>query len=204
MPRMSLVLLLVLSSVARADQGDLVATQLTALRTAATCSTKDSDKPSPFRPWCIATDFAKGTSAPLPRGKILVGLTIELQTDKDAADELIHGVTFAALAVDKDGKLKLTDVKSTSEEDLKALGEAVFNVAAVFKGKAATAKLPKELADYAKTLKGAYTATKAGAEWTWQGASTARMRKVGAFWVIVETPKAANGIFATILTDKWQ
>jgi len=204
MPRMSLLLLLALSSVASADKGDLVATQLTALRSAATCDTKDGAKPSPFRPWCVATDFAKGTSAPLPKGKILVGLTIELPADKDAADELIHGVTFAALAVDKDGKLKLTDVKSTSQEDTKTLGQAVFDVGAVFKGKAAVAKLPKELADFAKTLQGAYTATKAGAEWRWQGASAARMRKVGAFWVIIETPKAGNGIFATILTDQWQ
>ena len=130
-------------------------------------------------------------------------MTIELETGKDAGDALSNNVTFAALAIGKDGKVKLTDVKSTSDAETKMIGEAVFNTAAVFKGKATTAKLPADLAEYAKTLAGAYTPTKAGAEWTWQGASRARMRKVGAFWVIVETPTQANGIFATILTEAW-
>ena len=56
--RLALLLLLV-SSPTFADAKDPT---LAALQTAAKCT----DKASPWRPWCIAADFEKGTAAELP------------------------------------------------------------------------------------------------------------------------------------------
>jgi len=189
------LLLLLVPTLALAD---VTSDELSALGTAAKCS----DKASVFRPWCIATGFDKGT-ADLPKGKVLVGLTVALEKGKEEA-ALTDKVTFVALAVDADGKVKLTDVKPTSADEQKTVGEAVANLALLFKDKAKTAKLPKDLADYVKTLKGSYATTKTDKEVTWTGAAPSRMRKVGAYWVIVETPKDGKGIFATILTDAWE
>lgn len=196
------VLILIVPAVAGADEAkvDVTSERLSALRTAAKCQ----DKASTWRPWCIAADFETGTAAALPKGKVLVGMTIELETGKDAAAALSSSVSFTALAIGKDGKVKLTMVKPENDGEMKAVAEAVFNTSAVFKAKSNSAKMPKALGDYFKTLKGAYAAKKAGKSWAWTGASEARMRKVGAFWVVVEVPKANNGIFATILTDAWE
>ncbi len=80
----------------------------------------------------------------------------------------------------------------------------MFATAAVFKAKAKTAKLPTDLAGYVKSLKGSYAPAKSGNEWTWTGATASRARKVGAVWVVIETPDKQNGVFATILTDAWE
>lgn len=197
------VVSLVVSSVASADPKptvDVTTAQLAALATAAKCE----DAASPFRPWCIATKFETGTAAALPKGKVLVGMTIELETGKPAGDALTQKVSFVALAIGKDGKVKLTDVKPESPDEEKAVAEAVFNTSAVFKGKAKTSKLPKELATYFATLKGAYNVKKSGKDWTWSGASASRMRKVGDAWVVIEVPTAGNGVFVTILTPSWE
>ncbi|MBS1121282.1 MAG: hypothetical protein H6Q90_3510 [Deltaproteobacteria bacterium] len=158
-----------------APKVDVVAASLGELRTAANCQ----DKASPWRPWCIAAEFPSGTAGELPKGKILVGMTVELQQGKDAKQALSDKVSFVALAIDQDGKAKLTDVKPTSKDEEQAVMESIFNTTAVFKGKGPT-------------------------EWTWTGQTQSRMRKVGAFWVVIEIPKAGNGVFATILTDAWK
>jgi hypothetical protein len=198
----ALLVTLAIPTLAAADKVrvDVTTSRLAALKTAARCD----DKASPWRPWCVAADFETGTAAELPKGKVLVGMTVELEEGKDAAAALSGKVSLTALAIDADGKVKVTMVKPENKQEEQAVAEAVFNTASVFKGKAATAKLPKELADYFKTLKGAYAATKSGSQWTWTGASAGKLRKVGSFWVAIEVPKANNGIFATILTDAWQ
>jgi len=183
-----------------APKVDVVAASLGELRTAANCQ----DKASPWRPWCIAAEFPSGTAGELPKGKILVGMTVELQQGKDAKQALSDKVSFVALAIDQDGKAKLTDVKPTSKDEEQAVMESIFNTTAVFKGKATTATIPKDMAGYLKTLKGQYATTKGPTEWTWTGQTQSRMRKVGAFWVVIEIPKAGNGVFATILTDAWK
>ncbi len=186
-----------LGGVARADKADPLAATLTKLAAAAKCS----DAASPMRPWCIAADFGKGTAPALPR-KSLVGMTVELEDGKDVHDALINNVTFVAIAIDKDGKVKLTDVKATSPEETQAVMESVAAAAMVFKGKADTAKLPKELSDYVKTLKGAYKTKKEKGSIAWKGANASQLRKVGTFYVAIE--KADNGIWASILTDSWE
>ncbi len=188
-------------SVALADKpADPVAMALGELQTAAKCE----DKASVWRPWCIAAAYETGTAAALPKGKVLVGMTIELEQRKSVTDALSNKVSFVALAIGKDGKVKLTDVKPTSAAEQQSVGEAVAAATMVFKGKAKTAKLPADLAAYFKTLKGAYPAKKTGKAWTWAGASASQLRKVGQFWVVIEVPKAKNGVFATILTDAWE
>ena len=187
-------------AVAKEAKNDIATDQLSALRTAAKCD----DKASLWRPWCIAADFGTGTAAALPKGKVLVGLTIDLRIGQDAVTALRTNVSFTTLAVGKDGKVKLTAVKPQTDDEAKELAEAVANASAVFKGMSKSAKMPKTLGDYFKTLKGSYSVKKAGKQWTWAGASASRMRKVGAFWVVIEVPEANDGIFATILTDAWE
>ena len=204
LPRMKLVSLVLigivgLGGVARAEKVDPLTAALTKLGDAAKCS----DAASLFRPWCIAVDFPKGTVPALPR-KALVGMTVELEDGKDFHDALINRVTFVAIAVDKDGKVKLTDVKPTSADETKAMMEAVGAAALVFKGKAETAKLPKELSDYVKTLKGAYKTKKENGSITWKGANSSQLRKVGKFYVVIEKADKGNGIWASILTDTWE
>ena len=170
------------------------------LATAAQCD----NKASPWRPWCIAaTGWTDGTAADLPAGKVLVGMTIEVENGKDLKQALSDAVSLTAFAIGKDGTVKVTTVKPTSDAESKSVGEAVFNLAAVFKDKAKVAKLPKDLASYVAGLKGAYPATKGATEWSWKGASAGRARKVGPWWVVIESPDAQNGFFVTILTDAW-
>ena len=192
------VVCILLSAQVRADP--LVTRQLGELRSAAKCQ----DRASPWRPWCIATQWATGAAGVLPAGKVLVGMTVALEQGKPASDALSGQVTFVALAVGKDGKVKLTDVKPTNADEDKAVAEAILATSAVFKGRAATAKLPKELAGYVRTLQGSYAATKKDNAWTWTGASASQLRKVGKFWVVIEVPAAHNGVWATILTDAWE
>src|SRR5580698_2261287 len=79
------------SRVVVADPGHDVATErLGALKTAARCD----DPASPWRPWCIAAAYDTGTAAALPVGKVLVGLTIELETGKDVATALSDAVSL--------------------------------------------------------------------------------------------------------------
>ncbi len=81
------------SPVILADPAHDVATErLGALKTAARCD----DATSPWRPWCVAAAYDTGTAAALPAGKVLVGLTIELETGKDVATALSDKVSFTA------------------------------------------------------------------------------------------------------------
>ncbi|MEO8702922.1 MAG: hypothetical protein ABI867_22950 [Kofleriaceae bacterium] len=99
---------------------------------------------------------------------------------------------------------ELSDITPSNKDEAAATAEAVFNAAGVFKGKTKTAKLPKDLVGYLKGRKPEYAATKVGNEWTWAGTSAGKLRKVGAFWVAIEVPKANDGVFATILTTDWE
>ena len=87
------------------------------------------------------------------------------------------------------------------------IAEAVAGVAVVFKGKSKTAKLPKDLATYVKSLgsKSGHVATKGDQGWTFTGEAAAELRKVGKFWVVIETPSSGpDGRFITILTEAWK
>ena len=195
MKALALVAVLVGAGAAAGPRTDVVAARLADLRAAAKCATAAS-------PWCIAADFAKGTAPALPRGKVLVGLTVELANDADAAAELVDRVSFVAFAVSTDGKVKLTDVHPTDSGEEAAIAEAIANAARVFEGKAKVATVQPSLGATIKTLAGTFPTTKTGTEWTFTGATPSHLRKVGAFWVAIEAPE--DGIFATVLTDAWR
>jgi hypothetical protein len=195
------MLVVALVAPAAAKKMDPLMVTLRNLSDAAKCD----DKASPWRPWCIAaTGWSSGTAAELPAGKVLLGITIELEDGKDVATALSDSVSLSAFAVGKDGKVKLMTVKPTNDDETKSTAEAVFELSALLKGKTKVAKVPKDLASYLGGLKGAYPAIKSGAGlWTWEGASAGRARKVGTSWVVIATPEKANGYLVTVLTDAW-
>ncbi|HEY4240370.1 MAG TPA: hypothetical protein VGM88_11165 [Kofleriaceae bacterium] len=196
---LALVLATPLVLAAPADDMPLVKTELAQLATQAKCS----DAASPWRVWCVATQWDAGVAAPLPKGKKLVGIAVAIETGKET-EALKDHVTLAALSVGDDGLVKLTDITPDNPDEAKQILEGVMNVSLVMKGKAAKAKLPPPLADYIRTRTPSYTPERKGNAWVWQGASSARMRKIGAYWVVLEVPDAKNGIWATILTDAWE
>jgi len=156
---------------------------LTSLALVAKCT----EKATPWRPWCFVVDFPQGSAKELPK-KSLVGMTVELETGKDVKDALSNKVTFVALAIDSDGKVKLTDVKPTSDAERKTVGEAVAAVTLVFKGKAKTAKLPKELSSFVKTLEGKYETKATRGSIIWTGANPSELHKVGDFYAVIFSP----------------
>jgi hypothetical protein len=196
----NLILLATLLAADARAETDPVAEPLAALGKAANCE----DKASPWRPWCIAVDgWKNGKPDALPAGKVLLGLTIELENGKDVGAALNDHVSLSALAVSKEGRVKLTNVKPENKDEADATAEAVFNLATTFKGKTDVAKVPKVLADYLGGLQGKYTVAKGKQEWTWKGESAGRARKGGSTWIVIEQPDKANGFWLTILTDKW-
>jgi hypothetical protein len=142
------------TTVTRADSGDKLATALGQLATAANCS----NKASPWRPWCIAaTGWATGKPGELPKGKVLLGLTIELEDGKDVAKQLSDAVGMSALVIDADGKVKVTYVTPSNPDEGKTIATAIFNLSSELKGKTASAQVPKDLA-------GAATSSRSGSD----------------------------------------
>jgi hypothetical protein len=160
---------------------------------------------SPWRPWCIAADgWAKATEAPLPPGTLsMPGLTVEIETGTSVADALTNKVHLSALAI-SNGKVKIVQVTASNPGEEQMMAQAVADLSTVFKGIAASAVLPPDLAGYLGGLgdKASYPTTRAGTGWTWKGASAGELRKVGDFWVAIEVPDAANGLWVSIYTDK--
>jgi hypothetical protein len=188
------------------EPSDPIAAQLTALAAAANCD----DPNSLMRVWCIATTgWATGDASALPEGDtVMAGVTVELEQGKSIEDALIEKVSFSALALHGDGDkrmAKITKVIPENEAEAKTTMEAVIAVTLVFKDKAPVAKLPADIVGYLETLpaQASYEITKRERGWTWEGASSAELRKVGEHWVAIETPTGGpSGIFVTIFTDK--
>ena len=191
--------------VARADaNADLTRRVLASLHSAADCK----NKRSLWRVWCVAADgWARGKAGPMPRGKVLVGLTVELVDGGDAVGALHESVSLSALAFKVDGKdtlAKITKIKPTSPDEDKAVMRAVGGVTMVLKGKAKSAKLSADLLAYVRGLAdgASYAVTRTPHGWTWKGASLAELRRVGTAWVAIEIPDRRNGLFVTVFTDK--
>ncbi len=191
---------LALAGAVEARKVDILGRELMRLGQAAKCA----DKASPWRLWCIAVDFRSGSAAELPKGKTLLGLTIAIGYDKDVGAALRDRVSLSVLAVGATGKVKETALTPSNADETKPIAEAVFNVSAVLKGKAKTAKVPEDLAAYIKTITPTYDATKSGDEWIWQGKTYSEARKVDAYWIVVEHADPDEGIFVSIFTDAWE
>jgi len=195
---------------ARADTGD-TADVLAHLEGAARCR----DKGSPLRAWCPATGWERGKAAPLRRG-FLVGITVAVAPDGDGAVDdgvvgraLIDRVTFVVLQIDRDGPqwaANLRDVQPSGDDEERMLADALFQVAAVLKGKAARVTLAPELRAFAAGLRGTSTRalTRGKHGWTWRTEhNDAELRKVGSVWVVIEAPRDGSaGRFVTVLTDR--
>jgi hypothetical protein len=195
----SLAIVAALTQAAVADRDrDVARERLGELRAGARCD----EASSPWRPWCVAAAYDSGTAAPLPTGKVLVGLSVRLDPGKDVAEELHATTQLSAWAVGDDGRVSVTAILPSTPDENREIFMAVPAIAAVLKGVARTAELPADIAQYLATLRGSHPATRAGSEWTWGGVEPARARKVGAYWVVLE--RAGSRIDATVLTDAWR
>jgi hypothetical protein len=193
------------TAVAHAD--DLAGPRLAELAKAAKCGATKPDAAeaaSPWRTWCPATRFAAGKPGDLPTGKILLGVTIGLETGHDAADALANRVTLSALAISADGKqVKLTDITDNDPAEKQMIAETIASIALVMKGKATTVTVPAGLAQYLTTLPTKYPIAKTAAGWAWTGLNPTRLRRVEGRWVAIEQPTEQTGVFATVLVDTW-
>jgi hypothetical protein len=195
--RLVFAALLALTGVARADR--VASDPFQDLGSAAKCT----DPASPLRAWCIAADFRKGVAAPLPK-RNLIGISLNVPAGVDVTTALRGGVTLAALAITRDGKvakLTLTDVAPKTDDEGTARDAALAMTTLLFNGEAKKTYLPAAVVKHLEALSGKYEAAKGATGWTWQGAAASELRKVGAYWVLVE--RAPKGMYATILTDQW-
>jgi hypothetical protein len=197
----AMALLTGLLGAAVAEEENLTEMTLRQLGKAADCTDKDS----PWRPWCIGTEWSKG-KLEAPKGT-LVGISVELPTGKTDhqphKDALTNKVGLVAFAVSGD-KVKLIDIKPTAKGEDVMMAKAVANLSAVFKTKAKTAAIEKELTAYIKSLKGTYPTTKGTSGLTWKGANVGQLRKVGKFWVAIELSPKGDAMWVSILTDAYQ
>ncbi len=161
------------------------------------------------RAFCIAAEgWAKGEAAELPAApSLLVGLSLSLPEADPVDKALEQTVRFAALGVRGGAKplARIASMEPSNADEKKLVDAAVASTSAVFKGEADTASLPKDLAEYLADLPSAGYAMQKGAHgWTWSsGATTAELRKAGAYWIAVEVPqKGDRGIFVSIFTSK--
>jgi len=197
LPGVLIVMVVSMLGGGRAIAKDDPSAPLGELSKAASCA----DKASPWRPWCIATEWKRG-KAVLPK-RTLVGITVELVDGADVKDALSNKVTLVALAIEGT-RAKLVDIKPTEKGEDVLVAKAVAAVAMVFKGKAKTAVLPPDLAGYIKSRKASYKMTKGKMEVSWTGVNRSMLRKVGSFWVVLEWPTKGNGVWVTVLTDAWK
>lgn len=162
--------------------------------------------------WCLGPrGFKSGRQPPLPRSsRVYVGVTVELERGKPVRQALLKKVHPAALAVRRDGGQvfgKITSITPSNAEEKKSLGRAVFVIAAVLKGRTQQARLDQGLVTFLRSLpsKASYRIKSKGLkEWRISGASRARIRKLGSVLVAVEVPKAGNGIFLSLFTERFK
>jgi hypothetical protein len=169
-----------------------------------------SSPASPHRLWCLADGYATAPAGELPGGeKAVVGLSIGLSEDFPAEQSLSNNVSLSALGISGGGSRKawISSIKPNTPGEQKDVGEAVFNVAAVLKDKAAPASLAPTLFNYVRSLPGKakYPLARGKKGWVIQGPAAADVRRVGAYWVAVELPAARpiKGVYLSIFTDKY-
>ena len=179
------------------------------LHTAAAC-----DQPrSPLRHWCLAADgWATGTPAALPTGKVLIGVTLTREVASvaplDVRDEAIS--RFVTLTLRRNGadvEAKLAGIDPGDDSDRRMLRDATTKLLAVLQGKSKVARLPRDLDAFTKSGadREGHAVTKGPRGWTWTAGSATELRKVGKYWVAIETSISGRDTrFITILTEKWK
>ncbi len=182
---------------------------LSDLHVAAQCD----DRRSPRRHWCVAADgWATGTPAPLPIGKVLVGLTFTREVATIAPIDFAGEDTyrFATLTLRRVGdnvEAKLAGVDPGDDDDKRMLKAAAAKLTAVFQGKTKVARLPRALSEFTKSGadRPGHVITKGASGWTWTAGSATELRKVGKYWVVIETSVSGRDTrFITVLTEQWK
>lgn len=187
------------SSLAAADAtGDAIAK----LAKGADCG----NRTSAHKDWCPIVDWAKGKPAAL-KPSLMVGLSVAIESDTDVDTALTDDATVIALRVDKDGpqlSATLRDVEGAPGVTTRQVDPLEKDIRARLVGKIRKIKLGKEVRAFTDSLKGDGTRalTKGKDTWTWTtGHSSAEMRQVGKYWVIVETPDdSSTGRVISLLT----
>jgi hypothetical protein len=189
-----------------AAAADPSAALLAELGAVAGCPSRDS----PHRTWCIAVDgWASGTAPDLPAGDhVWLGLTAAIASGQPVTHALSDHVSLGALAVRNEGgsaAALITSIKPENDEESRMMAEAIFNLALLFKGRAQTVPVPNDLLQYAGTLpaKASHPVTIGARGWRFAGEASAEVRRVGDFWVAIETPREGPpGVFVSIYTDR--
>lgn len=162
-----------------------------------------------LRVWCLGPRAFESGKRPAARAsRALIGVTVELRRGQNIRQALLGKVHLSTLALRKVGGRffgKITGITPSNAAEKKSLAKAVFNVAAVLKGRAPRATLDKGLYGYVQSLpkRATYPVVVQRGEWQIAGASSARIRQLGAIWVSVEVPKARNGIFLSLFTPRF-
>jgi hypothetical protein len=198
--RRALLILAALGGVAHADAAaDRMGRLLADLKEGTDCA-----KASPTRAWCqAATGWDTANMAPLPKSKLLVGMTVTLVEGGVVTTELRDHVVLSAVAFAGDAEHPTIAIHPIQFESPATEAKAIGAVRMVLAGKAKVAALPGGL----ETVRGALASTTAaalahgsgGQGWQWSGPSTGQLRKVGSTWIAIEP--MANGVYVTLLTD---
>ena len=99
----------------------------------------------------------------------------------------------------------ITSITPDNDSESQMMAEAVFNLALFFKGRAQTVPIGNDLLGYIRGLPAgaSHPVTLGKHGWRFEGEATAEVRRVGDFWVAVETPREGPpGIFVSIYTDR--
>ncbi len=165
-----------------------------------------SNRKSAHKDWCMVADWAKGKAAAVKLG-LMVGLSVAIESDTDVGTALTDDVTVVALRIDKDGpqlSASLRDVEGATGVTTRHVDALEADIRARLVSKIHKIKLGKEVKAFTDTLagKGTRALMKGKDAWTWTtGHSTAELRFVGKYWVIVETPDdGSRGRVISLLT----
>jgi hypothetical protein len=164
------------------------------------------DGQTPPRIWCVAAKgWGSAAPAAAPADGLWAGVAVGL-VDEEPAEEMIEtNVAFTALGI-QGGKARIVDLQPRDAAESEALSVAIGELAAVFKGKQARAKLDPDLLEYLRKLPpiADRTLVKGERGWTLEGASVpTELRKVGDWWVAVMViQQEPYGIYLAVFTDR--
>ena len=198
MKRLVLAILL-LGSVARADPAsDLMGRLISGLKAGTDCA-----KSSATRWWCeAAAGWSAAKPAPLPKARLLVGMTVTLVDGGVVTTELRDHTAMAAVALAGTADKPTIAIAPISYDSAATTAKAIGAVTMVLKGKSKAADVPGGVdtmtSALANTKPAELTATDHG--WSWTGDSAGQLLKIGSIWVAYQPTK--DGAYVTMLTDK--
>ncbi|HTJ44864.1 MAG TPA: hypothetical protein VL463_22310 [Kofleriaceae bacterium] len=200
MKRLVLAVLLIgsLGSLVQADAAsDLAGRMWSALRGGTDCA-----KTSATKSWCLAaTGWSTAKVVALPKAKLMVGMTVQLVDGGVVVTELRDKVALSAVALGGDASKPTIAIHPIDFQSPDTAAKAIGAVRMVLAGKSKRAELPGGIDTVHSALDGqpTYELVKGDHGWSWSGASSGELRKIGALWVAYEP--MTNGAYVTLLTD---